>query len=193
MDLYDKYGNIVAQTFIDIEDIPKAKQYKWRVTKKRNKLYVVTGNKKSEILYYARYVLNYNGDKEVDHIDGNSLNNQKYNLRIVDRSLNCLNLQRKINNTSGIRGVSFDKRQNKYYVDFTYKNHRFHFKPFESIEEAVYLRYLCEKFFLKNFRNTANDNAYNAHIDKLSKEQKNAIYNYFIEKILVSDNQFATK
>jgi len=183
IDLYDKFGNVVAQCIIDIEDMPKAKLYKWRATKKRNKLYVVTGNQKSEILYYARFILNYSGDKEVDHIDGNSLNNRKYNLRIIDKPSNCLNMQRKINNQSGIRGISYDSKNNKYVIDFSYKKKRLYFKPIKILEEAVYLRYLCEKYILKEYRNESNDDNYNYYVNKLSKEQKDNIYKYFLTKI----------
>ena len=121
INLYDKFGNVIAQCIIDIEDVQKARLHKWRVTKKRNKLYVVTvtGNQDSEILYYARYILGYTDEKEVDHIDGNSLNNRKYNLRITDRASNCLNLQLKINNVTGIRGISYDKKYDKFTIDFT--------------------------------------------------------------------------
>ena len=183
INLYDKFGNVVTQCIIDIEDVPKVKLHKWRVTKKRNKLYVVTGNQDSEILYYARYILGYTDEKEVDHIDGNSLNNRKYNLRIIDRPLNCLNMQRKSNNVTGIRGVSYDKKYSKFTVDFIKKKQRLYFKPLKIFEEAVYLRYLCEINLLKEFRNTSNDEVYQEHIGKLTEVQKQTIYDYFIHKI----------
>lgn len=182
INLYDKFGNIVAQCIIDIEDVQKAKLHKWRTTKKRNKLYVVTGNRDSEILYYARYVLGYTGENEVDHINGDSLNNRKYNLRIIDRPSNCLNMQLKINNVTGIRGISYDKKYNKFTIDFTKKKQRIYFKPLKIFEEAVYLRYLCEVCLLGEFRNTSNDETYEKHINKLTDSKKRIIYDYFIHK-----------
>ena len=183
INLYDKFGNVIAKCIIDIEDVQKARLHKWRVTKKRNKLYVVTGNQDSEILYYARYILGYTDEKEVDHIDGNSLNNRKYNLRITDRASNCLNLQLKINNVTGIRGISYDKKYDKFTIDFTRKKQRIYFKPMKIFEEAVYLRYLCEIHLFKEFRNTSNDEKYNEHINKLTDHQKHSIYDYFIHII----------
>jgi hypothetical protein len=184
IDLYDKFGNVIAKAIIDIEDILKAKLHKWRTVKKRNKLYVVTGNQDSGILYYTRFILDYTGEKEVDHIDGNSLNNRKNNLRIIDRPLNCLNIQFKDNNVTGIRGVSYDKRYNKFTIDFTKTKQRIYFKPLKLFEEAVYLRYLCEVYLLKEFRNTSNDEIYQEHINKLTSTQKQLIYNYFIYKLI---------
>lgn len=49
----------------------------------------------------------------IDHIDGNTLNNRKSNLRIVLEKDNHKNVKKKSTNTSGIRGVSYNKRENK--------------------------------------------------------------------------------
>lgn len=44
--------------------------------------------------------------KEIDHIDGDPLNNRIENLRLVSRSVNRRNARRNSRNTSGIAGVS---------------------------------------------------------------------------------------
>lgn len=43
----------------------------------------------------------------IDHIDGNSLNNNLENLRVVEQKLNNRNASHRKDNTSGIVGVSF--------------------------------------------------------------------------------------
>ena len=86
------------------------------------------------------------------------------------------------NKTSGIRGVSMDK-QGKWRVDFRFKNNRLYFKSFDIIEEAVYLRYLCEITFQKELRHTSNDTLIFSHINKLSEKDKSEINNYFKTKI----------
>lgn len=46
---------------------------------------------------------------DVDHIDGNGLNNRLANLRLVDRSTNNKNMIRRKDNTSGQVGVNFER------------------------------------------------------------------------------------
>jgi hypothetical protein len=50
-------------------------------------------------------------NSEVDHIDNNPLNNTRINLREADRSQQCANRRMSAHNTSGFKGVSFDKRR----------------------------------------------------------------------------------
>jgi len=49
---------------------------------------------------------------ECDHIDGNGLNNQKNNLRLVTHRENCQNLH--ITKTSTLVGVHWDKWHNQW-------------------------------------------------------------------------------
>src|ERR1700676_1353393 len=43
----------------------------------------------------------------IDHIDGNTFNNKKSNLRICTKAENCRNTKVNKNNTSGHKGVGF--------------------------------------------------------------------------------------
>ena len=54
-------------------------------------------------------------DKEyVDHIDGDPTNNHVDNLRYATPSQNCMNQKRRCNNTTGFKGVTFDKSLGNY-------------------------------------------------------------------------------
>lgn len=58
-------------------------------------------------LIIERVVGYFKGD--VDHKDGNGLNNQRFNLRIATKSQNAANRGPQENNTSGYKGVSWSK------------------------------------------------------------------------------------
>jgi hypothetical protein len=52
--------------------------------------------------------------KQVDHIDGNGLNNTWSNLRLASGSQNCANTGIRSSNTSGYKGVHYYKRNKKW-------------------------------------------------------------------------------
>lgn len=68
-----------------------------------------------------RVIMDVTNELEVDHKDGNGLNNQKYNLRICTHAKNTINKKKHVDNTSGYKGVTFNKATGKYvasiYVD----------------------------------------------------------------------------
>lgn len=127
--------------------------------------------------------MNFKPDKihEVDHINGDSLNNKKSNLRIITRLENIQNAKARIDNTTtGIRGIYINSN-NRYIISFEFNKHRFYFKNFSTLEEAVYLRYLCEKTFLKNIK-YIDEEVMNI-VDNLDNSIKQEIEIYFNNKI----------
>lgn len=180
--LYNAQSIEIAKTIIDAEDIEKVKNIKWRPVPKKNKLYVKMGKGNNQE-YLARFLLNYKGEFEVDHIDGNELDNRKTNLRIVEQKFNKFNLAPKNISTTHIRGVSYNNKEKRYMIDFTCDKKRLYFKRFKTINEAVYIRFLCEVTFQKEFRYFSNDEIINNYIDKLSEIQKQELRTYFYNKI----------
>lgn len=74
--------------------------------------------------------------KEVDHIDNNPLNNRIENLRPANRSEQCCNTRLRKDNTSGIKGVSWDKNRNKWVVTVTKNKKTVYTNRFNDIELA---------------------------------------------------------
>lgn len=64
--------------------------------------------------------------RDVDHIDGDNLNNQKSNLRIVTHSQNLHNTGKMVRGilTSKYKGVSWHKKAGKWQVYLCVKGHR---------------------------------------------------------------------
>ena len=57
----------------------------------------------------------------VDHINGNTLDNRRENLRVVSASINMLNAKMYSNNKSGWRGVQRCKKSKKWKAVFSFK------------------------------------------------------------------------
>lgn len=93
-------------------------------------------NKKTTIHYMHRQIMGY-PDGYVDHINGNKLDNRKENLRAVSASVNGHNRHvLNKNNTSGHKGVTLDKKRNKFVAEI-WVNYKKISKRFDTIEEAV--------------------------------------------------------
>ncbi len=66
------------------------------------------------LIHLHRVIMETPEGLEVDHIDGNGLNNQRSNLRNATRSQNLRNQGAKSTNTSGRKGVSLDRQTGKW-------------------------------------------------------------------------------
>lgn len=90
----------------DDEDYENLNSYKWSHKSIRgNRGYAYTGNgTTTPMIGMHQVLLIVSGDYEVDHRDGNGLNNQKYNLRIATRQQNQWNTAH-IVSRSGYIGV----------------------------------------------------------------------------------------
>lgn len=72
----------------------------------------------------------------VDHVDGNILNNSKENLRSCTKAQNLHNRGKQENNTSGYKGVSFDKKRNKWQAGIGWKGKRIGLGRYDTPELA---------------------------------------------------------
>lgn len=76
--------------------------------------------------------------EQIDHIDGDALNNRFDNLRAVTHAQNHLNRPRNRNNTSGVIGVFFDKNGycKPWRAQIDHNGKRWN-KGFKTKEEAI--------------------------------------------------------
>ena len=71
-------------------------------------------NNKSKHEHLHRIIINANSYEVVDHINGNTLDNRKCNLRICTHGQNNINHKKQLNNTTGFKGVVLDKRTGRF-------------------------------------------------------------------------------
>lgn len=94
----------LAKFFVTSGGYEKIQVPKARATiAKAHLVYVLAGNKIPDHL-------------EIDHIDGNRLNNKIENLRLVDRQINSKNRCKRSDNTSGVTGINWCNYKGKYVI-----------------------------------------------------------------------------
>jgi hypothetical protein len=86
-------------------------------------------------------------DGDIDHIDGNGLNNKWENLRVVDAIENGKNKKRYKNNASGYQGVSFYNLTKRWRAAISIDGKKKHLGYFDTFEEAKERRIKAEKEF----------------------------------------------
>lgn len=134
--LRGKYGK-GRFAVIDDEDFDLVNQYKWRVSYSGpRKLYVVTG-KSPNLIRIHRLLTGVGKSKQVDHINHDTLDNRKINLRICTQSQNQHNSLVRKDSSSGYKGVSFHKGIKKWGARFQTKNTRKFLGWFETAKEAA--------------------------------------------------------
>lgn len=72
----------------------------------------------------------------VDHINGNGSDNRIENLRGCTQAENNLNSKIPKSNTSGVKGVSWNKQHNRYKGIVQYKGKQYFIGYFDNLEEA---------------------------------------------------------
>jgi hypothetical protein len=84
-----------------------------------------------------RIILNAPLGMQVDHKDGNGLNNQRNNLRLATPSQNGANSRRSKRNTSGYKGVIWNKRNKRWQVRIMVERRMVSVGYFIDIEDAA--------------------------------------------------------
>lgn len=138
---------------IDTEDLPKVKDYCWRLHKKG---YIVANKKdtSNSMIGIHRVIMNPKNDELVDHRNWNKLDNRKQNLRVCNRSENNVNIHKKSNNTSGYTGV--ERNGNNWKAEISFNNKKIYLGTYKTIEDAVKSRNRAEKIIHKEFNGEIN-------------------------------------
>lgn len=145
--LYKRNGE-VFECLVDLDSLELLKRYNkpWHTIHdkkldshyaKSTETYINSNNqRKQRTIYMHKFILNYSGnDKYIDHINHNTLDNRKNNLRIVNQSENKRNagkIHKK--NTSGYRNVSFINGKWAVQLQISGKNTKL--GEFDDVHEA---------------------------------------------------------
>ena len=78
--------------------------------------------------------------RQIDHIDGDPMNNRIANLRAATHAENAANSGTRMNNTSGAKGVHFDRHRGKFEAHITHHYKLYHLGRFDTLEQAIAAR-----------------------------------------------------
>lgn len=98
---------------VDSEDFERLNKFKWCFCKYA-KRFIRCDNSSRKAIWMHRVINQTPDGFDTDHINGNKLDNRKCNLRTVTRSQNEWNKLAPRNNTSGMKGVNFNKSNRKW-------------------------------------------------------------------------------
>ena len=165
------YG--VIRVKIDNDDLEKCSKLTWHYAKNKDSKYIQT-RIKGKMIKLHRYIMNMNNSNlVVDHINRNPLDNRKSNLRICSYKENSFNKSIRVDNTSGIPGVSFHKTNKKWRAKIKYNNLTIHLGYFEDINEALINRRVAEEILFGEY--SPNEKLDNVEEELLYKARENVM------------------
>lgn len=146
--LYNRRSIKTAETIIDAEDAEKCKAKKWCL----NNGYVISGVHPNAIRL-QNFLLNHKANPKtvIDHINRNPLDNRRKNLRLASISQNIINSKLHCDNTSGYRGVCWEKRRKKWQASIMVARRQVYLGYFVHKEDAINKRKEAAKRFHSGF------------------------------------------
>lgn len=135
------------EAIVDDADYPLVSQYKWSVNSngKRNSQYAYRSlprqRRPQKHLLLHRFIMQPSEQQEIDHIDGNGLNNTRKNLRFCTRRENCWNTGKfKRKCKSSFKGVSIHKASGLWVGYLNHMGRRAWTGYYKSEQEAARAR-----------------------------------------------------
>lgn len=144
------YTSNTNKPFIfDLDDFEKVSKYHWY---EENNGYIrSSGKKKEDKVLLHRLVIGFPEDIGIDHINHNTLDNRKLNLRIASTSQNAMNRIKSSNNTSGMSGVVWVKSRNKWKSQIKFNGQLIFLGEYDKFEDAEKRRKQAEEEYFREY------------------------------------------
>jgi hypothetical protein len=134
-----KNNQRIGYAIIDDEDFLSVNKYRWFLNSNG---YAVTTTKPN--IYMHRMINKTPCRMITDHINRNTLDNRRCNLRTADKRINSINRGLQSNNTSGYKGISWNKK-NKKWETYIWKNQiKIGLGRFNNLNKAIFIRKQAE-------------------------------------------------
>lgn len=133
---------------IDKQDYEICKPYVWHINYDKTGYKSVTTKINGRMIKLHRLLLNCLDSKiEIDHINRDSTDNRRSNLRFANRSINNFNKSLQSNNTSGHKGIYKTKNYNKWLVQIGCDGKRYYIGSYNTLDEAIQARNNAEYMY----------------------------------------------
>lgn len=152
IDISPKQKSIRENALIDEWNIDFLGKYSWCLNSDGYLIAWVNGKMQSLHRLIAKR-MGLDPSKQVDHIDRNLLNNYESNLREATHSQNGMNSEIQSNNTSGVTGVCWDKRTQKWLARISVNGKRIHLDYFKHKKDEIKVRKEAELKYFGEFAN----------------------------------------
>ena len=151
--MYDKDGNKSGVTKVDLDVVEDLKQFKIYSKMHGTKQYATINMPDGRKVRLNRYLMGltntdiYTTEQVVDHINGDSMDNRKSNLRICTQKQNSQN-----NRKPGVfTGVNYNKQNGKWVARISHNYKSKQLGTFKTQAEALLCRIKAEKEIIGNF------------------------------------------
>jgi hypothetical protein len=141
---------------VDDDDFERVSTYIWFADRNKGKMWYGKRNILNDIgrrstQYMHRFILDAPKGVQVDHINGDGLDNRRDNLRLCNNAQNHANLQTPSWGVSGYRGVYPKGKKWEAKIEFNGKS--INLGAFETIEEALMIRVSAAQDLFGEFSN----------------------------------------
>ena len=155
--LRNKELKIVGEALISSDMFYLVKDFKWHLS---NYGYARTGGGSKNNRLMHKLLFKTPEGLDIDHINGNRLDNRKENIRFCTRSQNNMNSKLKWKHTkSNMKGVCFDKKRNIYRAYIKINGKQIFGGYFKKEADAIDARIVLESKYFKEYARDYEANA----------------------------------
>lgn len=112
-------------------------QWRWYCSTQNRAVRTTGDGKDQKMIYMHRVVMGDPEGMEIDHINMDSLDNRRENLRVCTRAENSANKKKYSTNTSGYKGVTRNRKSGRWIARITINYVNIHLGSFDSAKEAA--------------------------------------------------------
>lgn len=119
---------------VDEEDFDRINKMRWHHGARQ---YAIRNTKDSSTRYMHKMIIGADENQKCDHINGDTLDNRKSNLRLCTQQQNLCNRQKKKKSKSGYKGVYKDKSRNAFAADISHMGVRYRLGRYKTAKKAA--------------------------------------------------------